>query len=430
MTAGTAHDQVIARFVAQHADDAAFLWSVRDGRLRAPHVALSDLRRHDERIEAHLDGLRIAGDAGWAVCREALAEQEPGEVFAAAVLAFESARVDRIRDALTEARAGPPLARAAVSALGWLPTRPACGLAERLTTAADPVLQRIGLAALAVHRVDPGVALGRALTADDPALLARALRAAGELGRADTLPLVRAHCVAENPAVRVEAAWSAALLARDPAAVALLLRVVEVPAPSNGANRDVRRRDRMLHLAVRRLDPAPALHWVQHLAAHVDLQRDAIAAAGALGDPALVPWLLDLMRAAPLARVAGAAFTDITGADIGREQLRGSPPPDFHAGPTEDPDDENVTLDPDEHLPWPNPAAVEHWWTHHRASLPAGTRHLLGRPITDDWLAHVLRHAHQPQRAATALELALRHPGTPLFEVRAPGSRQQRALGA
>ena len=40
----------------------------------------------------------------------------------------------------------------------------------------------------------------------------------------------------------------------------------------------------------------------------------------------------------------------------------------------------------------------------------------------------VLRNGRQRQRAAAALELALQQPGQPLFEVRAPGFRQQQPL--
>ena len=49
--------------------------------------------------------------------------------------------------------------------------------------------------------------------------------------------------------------------------------------------------------------------------------------------------------------------------------------------------------------------------------------------MTIDWLKTVLRDGRQRQRAAAALELAIRQPGTPLFNVAAPGFRQQQILG-
>ena len=72
----------------QHAEDAAILWLQRDRAVDAPHFKRLLLGRLEERLEAHLDGLRVAGPAGWETARAALeAYREPGEVFAAAVLA-------------------------------------------------------------------------------------------------------------------------------------------------------------------------------------------------------------------------------------------------------------------------------------------------------------------------------------------------------
>ena len=51
--------------VSQHVESAAFLWLLRDAAVWSPHYTLRDLEQLDERIEAHLDGLRIAEDAGW-----------------------------------------------------------------------------------------------------------------------------------------------------------------------------------------------------------------------------------------------------------------------------------------------------------------------------------------------------------------------------
>ena len=52
-------------------------------------LLLKDLAHLGDRVETYIDGLRIAGDTGWEICKQALALNEPGEVFAAAVLAFE-----------------------------------------------------------------------------------------------------------------------------------------------------------------------------------------------------------------------------------------------------------------------------------------------------------------------------------------------------
>ncbi|NUO82425.1 hypothetical protein HUU05_20310, partial [candidate division KSB1 bacterium] len=51
-----------------------------------------------------------------------------------------------------------------------------------------------------------------------------------------------------------------------------------------------------------------------------------------------------------------------------------------------------------------------------------------GLTITPERLQQVLRNGFQRQRAAAALELAMRQSGQPLFEVRAPGFRQKQIL--
>jgi uncharacterized protein (TIGR02270 family) len=81
---------IIADIVSHHAEEAAFLWLLRSNATRAPHYGLKDLAKLDERVEAHLDGLRVAGEPGWELCKAALGNEEAGEVFAASVMAFES----------------------------------------------------------------------------------------------------------------------------------------------------------------------------------------------------------------------------------------------------------------------------------------------------------------------------------------------------
>ena len=119
----------------------------------------------------------------------------------------------------------------------------------------------------------------------------------------------------------------------------------------------------------------------------------------------------------------------ITGLDWAYEDLDGEWPEEDKSGPTEDPEDANVEMDPDEDLPWPNVELIQQWWDNHKHDFQNGTRCLFGSPMSIESLHRVLRTGFQRQRIATALELALHQPGTPLFETRAPGFRQQELLG-
>ena len=409
---------IIEPVVAQHTEEAAFLWLLRDAAVGAPHYLLWELAKLDNRVEAHLDGLRIAGDDGWVICAEAAAAG-PGEVFAAAVLAFESGRDERIQLVLKAGTAKPEPARGLVTALGWLPLDLAEKHARALLASPEAAQRRVGIAALAAHRQPPGRALDEAIADQDLPLRARALRAVGELGLVNALPLVRRHLKAEDQGCPFAAAWSAALLDGDPAAVATLRDLADSASPL---------RERALQMALRRLELRVAKQWQQKLAQKPALLRQAVIAVSAIGDPELLPWLIEQMKVPPLARVAGEAFSMITGVDIAFADLDDDKPEDFEAGPTEDPADPNVAMDPDENLPWPNRSLIQGWWNKHQSEFPPGTRHLLGQRITPEWLMEVLRTGRQRQRAAAALELAIRQPGQPLFEVRAPGFRQQQML--
>ena len=49
----------------EHVVDASFLWLYRDQGVRSPNYTAQDVAEVDSRIEAHLDGLRLAGEVGW-----------------------------------------------------------------------------------------------------------------------------------------------------------------------------------------------------------------------------------------------------------------------------------------------------------------------------------------------------------------------------
>ncbi len=128
------------------------------------------------------------------------------------------------------------------------------------------------------------------------------------------------------------------------------------------------------------------------------------------------------------ARVAGEAFTLITGADLDAVQLWRSRPEDFESGPTDEPDDENVELDSDEGLMWPDPPKVARWWASNGHRFQPGGRYFMGAPVTREHCLAVLKNGYQRQRVLAAHYLCLLAPGTPLFNTSAPAWRQQRLL--
>lgn len=410
---------IVPHVVLQHAEGAAFQWVLRDAAVSAPHYDCVDLAALDERVEAHLDGLLIAGEPGWRLVQQELEWKEAGEAFVATSLAFSSGDAGRIDRALEVVASESDLSRGAISALAWMTdAQEAKTLNRRLLDDERPAVRYVAVAAASVRREDPGVALAGALDHEDQKVQARGARAVAELGRVDLLASTKALRSHHDEVVRFWSTWAAALL--GDATSATMLGAL---GPGNAL------RWRAVDLASRCM-PLPETHaWHAELASSPEHLRLAIQGTGAAGDPERIPWLIEQMATPELARPAGEAFTMITGVDLAYDDLDGDWPEGFEAGPTENPEDEDVEMDPDEDLPWPDPELVGRWWSAHRSEYQPGRRYLLGRPIERQSLEHALRHGMQRQRAAAALELALLDPGKPLFEVRAPGFRQQKLLG-
>ncbi len=96
----------------------------------------------------------------------------------------------------------------------------------------------------------------------------------------------------------------------------------------------------------------------------------SILGSGFAGDPRYVGWLINHMKDEKLARLAGEAFSLITGADLTALNLRYSRPEDLETGPNDDPEDANVDVDPDEGLPLAGRCQGRDVVAHSIASLP------------------------------------------------------------
>ena len=392
----------IPLIVELHAEDAAIQWLQRDRAVNAPHFNRMFLGRLDERLEANLDGLRVAGDAGWGEALRAFeAHPEPGETFVLSSLAFGRGRreIETVLVALASDPAGA-LVRPAISALGWLPPRELSGKVQPLLDDPRPIARLLGLGACSAHRVDPKGQLARFLDDAGP-VRARALRLAGELGRADLLPEVQRHLEDEDDGCRFWAEWSAALLGdrqRAPGA----LRASAARAGDH--------RLRAFDLATRlgTLDAARA--WLQDVRADPRCPEFQVRAAGILGEVSLLPFLIGQMKDPARAPLAGESFAMITGVDIGFADLDGEPPEGFPAGPNDDPADPKTELGADDELPWPDAAAVAAWYAAEADRMPQAPRLFLGSPWGEESFRAGLERGFQRQRRAAAFNLALASP--------------------
>ena len=172
----------IVAVVEQHAEEVATLRVARSMLVRAPHIGLAELRRHDERIEAHQDGLAVAGTDGLRACMLAMSTAEVGEAFALTERALDSGERVVLDRVLGLAEAAPEIRRGLLSAFGWLRSKRLQGVVASLVVAADPGRRAIGIDVCRLHGVDPGPTIVAALRDESRPLRAVAARAIGEAG--------------------------------------------------------------------------------------------------------------------------------------------------------------------------------------------------------------------------------------------------------
>ncbi|MGC4061925.1 MAG: TIGR02270 family protein [Aquabacterium sp.] len=437
--------------VQQHAEECVTLRHVRAVLLRAPHVQLHRLRRLDDRIAAHMDGLMGAGEAGLALLTESLDTPSSGNVFALAVCALQSRDAASLTRLVTLAATLPEAERGLLSALGWVSSEDLQGTVRALLGSKVPIHRAWALAACAMHRVDPGAVLAQAVQDADAGVRARAWRVAGQLGRRDLADAARlavsqhassAHdehatvvlgaggVRADDQADKRAAAWALTLWGMGQNE---LVRQALIAAPSASPDQAWPEQD-----AHRLATMAAPMDWgrdqVRALAAKAEAsmpaKRRMMRMAAWVGDVQVVPWLIHHMADDNWARLAGEAFSLITGADLAALSLERKPPEGLAPGPNDDPEDHDVAMDEDDSLPWPDQARVKAWWQAQAARFTVGQRYFAGEPPSAGHAIHVLKTAGQRQRIMAAEYLCLLNPGSMMLPVAAPAWRQSRWLDA
>jgi uncharacterized protein (TIGR02270 family) len=405
--------------IQQLADDASFGWLIRSTAIAAPHYSLDDLVRLDSRLVASLQALRLVPLKGLVDQLQVLIEAEASTNFVLAVATLESIDFARAGELILRATASDEAKKAMVSAFCWLSHERVREIFQRHRLLERTETESLAIAALAARRDLHEAQIEHALRSPPKEPELRAIRAAGEMGLRSTITDVHHMMRSGSEESRFWCTWSSALLGDRNVGETL----------KSFVNFDTEFAYRAIQLAPRVLEVGNCQAWLRGLAQDETTRRYALIGCGVTGDPVYIPTLISQMAVPEYARVAGEAFSMITGVDLAYEDLDTDQPEGFEAGPTEDPADENVDLDPDEDLPWPNPELIDRWWHEHSREYQSGVRYLCGRPISEENCRRVLREGYQRQRISAAYELALMNPDEPLFEWRAPGFRQQEWLG-
>lgn len=415
----------IPAIVQQHLEEAAHLRFVRSRLVRAHHIDLDALARADERLAAHLDGLLVSADEALAqlqTLQAAQAKPDAAITFVATVLALEQRDEQRIEALIDQAVIDEAQLRAVASAMGWVSAPTLRGLSGALLASATATRRRLGLMACRLHRVDPGKWLPLAAQADDAVLRCEALTLAGTLARADGAQICLDHLDDADPACRQAAAIASVLQGdRERGLEALVKALTKSAAPPHALHEVAR-------IALSCCEVGLAKDVTRQLAAQQADLRLLIWSAAWVGDARAVPWLIGQMAKPELARLAGLAFSIITGAALQPLGLEIDPMVAPAEASPAGLDDDQVAVDPDDGLPWPNVNAVQSWWALKASTLPTRTRLVAGSEPGVEGCKTLLRTGAQPVRDLAALHLKRLLPTEVVFNCAAPSRRQLRLL--
>lgn len=411
---------VIQPLVLRHAEDAAFYWMQRSANAHSPLLKFDRLMHFDRLLNAHLDGLRVAGEAGWECAFKNLQRWKgAGEAFAAYVLAIESGDKMRLQALWGVVQKNPELMQdGLISALGWVAEETAVSWMDFwLPLANYPRLQQIALRAFAIRRLVPDVALDGFFVSPEAGVREAVCRLAGRMRLEQYISLLQAARNDAAPEVREAATVALLLLGHAEKTLPDLWQASlywnDMSNNSKGWTKDMvtRRAEGVARYIGHAL---PVAHeGMRDLMERLPARQGLIVLAHH-GDPATIPWIFNAMSRKDLARLAGWAFTMITGVDLDAVRLSAAAPK-----PDDDEDERNVPLkDPDVGLPWPHPAAIDAWWREKASSYSGGTKLLFGQPVADnDHCLDLLLNGPQAARWAAAIDIALNDSRMPYLEI-------------
>ncbi|QQR46388.1 TIGR02270 family protein [Myxococcus xanthus] len=402
----------------EHLSEAAFFWSQWERALVAPDYTLEETAELEERLLAHLDGLVAAGAAAIEVLSSVVHEREdPGEVFAAAwsLLALAPSLVlDAVKARATDA---PPPVQASI--------RRALELGEKgvVETALAPLLITAEPMAVSVLGFRGHLLGGRAeelLSHPDALVVTAALRALNLSSKphasrllgvllGDSRPEVRWAAIETGLVFGVRDAWTVCERESTALGSPLRRRLWALLAAAG----DVRFLERLISFSEEAATREDAL-WALGFTGRVPAAESCLR------------WMCEEPR---VARLAGEAFSAITGLRMAGAHVLPEPEPEDALPPLEDEDlDADLGLRPEDALALPAQEEVARWWERARDGFSPANRYLRGKPFTGASLLEALAQGPMRRRHLYALELMVRTRGAYAVQVRAFTSRQREQL--
>ncbi len=383
--------------VEEHFDELDALWEHREANVFTPDWTLAHLAFHEHRVEAHLDGLRVAELHGVDLARERLTSGKASAATAAAFVLWDSGDPDARSLTLEQLRMGDPPVRDGIRLA--LRHRPSAELREPLLDAmagGNPAVAAAASDVLAFQRIALPP-FDHLIGDTDTTVAQHALGAAGRLRRLHAQDFARASAH-EDPSVR--------LAAFEAAARAGLSELAET-CRSAALQGDVVALGFLGTLG----DPND-LGLIEKSIRNPKLAPVAIAALGAMGRVQSVPLLLELMADGALGIPATAAYKRITGA-TGVEGEKPIPRPPVAEG-----EDEEEALPPD-------PVKAKADWEQRRATMGADRAWQGGSSVADGTLPGGFDDLPLASRRDVYLRLRARRAAVPDIELEALAARQR-----
>lgn len=401
-----------AHIAEMHLDEVANLWTLWFSALQQPQYDRESLQELEQRIQAHIAGMRLQEEVTWDHCLWFLEFADGGEMFAATQLAFRSYDVEKIKAVVNAAELAPQVLDGLISAIAWLPNDIVSPWINKFLMSRQLLHKYIAVEACRLRRADLGELLdemaGRSECTSHPLLGPSLLRSLGEFKHHNAVSVVDDI---ELPKETEFWRLYCQILLGEHQRLNQLRPFLFIA----GIKGDI-----AMQLIFRCLPLDQAQPIISELAVQQSTMRAAVISVGILGDPYAIPWLIGVMRNPQLAQLAGQAFTMITGCNLESSDYTVSDLPESLEGRIrQETDHEHPPSVADGSLPWPDADAIWLAWQDIlSAEYVSGVRYFMGEKINEELCWSVLENGKQNQRWYAAYELALINPAIGLYNTR------------
>ncbi|MGV8834870.1 HEAT repeat domain-containing protein [Cellvibrio sp.] len=394
----------IKSIIEQHVEEAAYCWLRLENALWHPAFNLLQLNRCNERLDAHLEGLRLAEDSVWPYALKRMNQWKTAdEIFAASYIAIQACNEDYLHSIVRIVSSNSVAAAGITAALQW--TLLLSGKEKTLPTIQflwqqhDAMKSTIIDVALQIPEINTNAILSTSLNSPDVVLRTKALDAIGNYHLTDYQPVLYDALNNSAPPCRLAASTSLAIMGKPEQQ-----RETAKLIPSLKGN------DYFKQLLVWSSTSAEEDFngWLNNTENNLSL-RDLIWANAFRGDSRSLARLATFLDHKDAASLAAYAIQHITGLDLDSLDDNQKQPSDML-----DDDEKNMSAPikqlrrESEGLSSAPPDAIKEWLTNHWDSFNNGNQFLNGAPIKNS-LPTVSASCSMPQHWHRSLIKTLAH---------------------